>query len=364
MPEPTINTDLVISLPETLPVELFTNEVEFDKMLEQIRNAVNSHVPDVTTKKGRDEIASLARKVSSTKVVLDNAGLGLTEGWRTQTKKVNDARNRIKDQLDALRDQARKPLTEWENAEKARVDGHETRLGRLREIAGTGFGKSSEDLKALKQELDELPMDADKWEEFHGKACIAHGAAVDTIARLITDAEKREADRAELEALRREKEERDRIDQEKAELDRLDREAKEREENERLAEEQRARDIAEAEARAREQAEREAKEKAEAAEREAKEALERAEREKREAIEKAEREKQEAIEAAARAEEERKQKEDEGRRRREADEENRKAVIRDVLEDLIQAAQVSLETAEIIATAIVTDRIRHTRIDF
>lgn len=360
----TISNDLVISLPKTITAELFTNESEFDKLLNKIEAAVKNHVADVTTKKGREAIGSLARKVSSTKVVLDNAGKDLTEGWRTQTKSVNDARNRIKDKLDALRDQVRQPLTDWENAEKARLEGHEQRLQRLQAIASTGFGQTTAQLNALKDELTAQDMSADAWDEFHGKASIMHGAAVDTISRLITDAEKREAEKAELEALRAEKEERDRIDREKAELERLDREAKENEERERQAEEKRLKDIADAEARAREQAEIEAKERAEKAERDAKEAIERAEREKQEAIEKAEREKQEAIEAAARAEEERKRNEEDERRRREADEKNRKAIIGDVLEDVIQAAQISLETAEIIVTAIATQRVRHTQINF
>ncbi|MEN5278113.1 hypothetical protein ABE527_14320 [Brucella sp. TWI432] len=358
------SSDLVISLPKTITAELFTNESQFDQLLRKIEAAVKNHVPDVTTKKGREAIGSLARKVSSTKVVLDNAGKDLTEAWRTQTKSVNDARNRIKDKLDALRDSVRQPLTDWENAEKARVEDHENRLQQLQAIAGTGFGQSSETLKNIRAELADMDMTGDAWQEFHGKACIMHGAAVDTITRLIADAEKREAEQAELEALRAEKEERDRIDREKAELDRLDRETKERAERERQAEEKRLQDIADAEARAREQAELLAKERAEKAERDAKEAIEKAEREKQEAIEKAEREKQDAIAAAALAEEERKRKEDDERRRREADEENRKSVIRDVLEDVIQAAQIPLETAEIIVTAIATHRVRHTQINF
>lgn len=360
----TISNDLVISLPKAITAELFTNESEFDKLLNKIEAAVKNHVADVTTKKGREAIGSLARKVSSTKVVLDNAGKDLTEAWRTQTKSVNDARNRIKDKLDALRDQVRQPLTDWENAEKSRIEGHEQRLQRLQEIASTTFGRTTEELSRLKDELAGQDMTAGAWDEFHGTACIVHGAAVDTVTRLIVEAEKREAEKAELEALRAEKEERDRIDREKEELDRLDREAKEKEERDRQAEEKRLQDIADAEARAREQAELEAKERAEKAERDAKEAVERAEREKQEAIEKAEREKQEAIEAAARAEEERKRNEEDERRRREADEQNRKAIIGDVLEDVIQAAHISLETAEIIVTAIATHRVRHTQINF
>lgn len=267
MSDSTTNNDLIISLPKNITAETFTDEAEFDKLFSQILGAVNSHVPDTTTRKGRDAIGSLARKVSSTKVVLDNAGKALTEEWRDKTKAVNDARNRIKQKLDDLRDDVRKPLTEWEDAEKARVDKHEAGLARLQQIAGTGYGVPSGDLKALKAELGAMPIDADAWEEFHGRACIMHAAAADTIDRLIVAAEKHDAEQAELEALRREKEERDRIDREKAELERLDREAKEREERERLAEEQRQRDIAEAEIRAREKAEADAKAAVERADR-------------------------------------------------------------------------------------------------
>src|SRR3546814_8792228 len=60
-------------------------------------------------------------KVRSEKAGIDKDRLRLTKEWRDATAKVNGAWNEIKERMDALALEARKPLTEWEDAEKARV---------------------------------------------------------------------------------------------------------------------------------------------------------------------------------------------------------------------------------------------------
>lgn len=118
--EPT-SDNTVVALIEANPVVAFTNPEKFDAFYEKVAAEVRGHVPDLTTDKGRKAIASLAYKVARSKTALDEAGKALTEDKRAEIKKVDEARKVIRDKLDALKEEARKPLTEWEQAEKDRV---------------------------------------------------------------------------------------------------------------------------------------------------------------------------------------------------------------------------------------------------
>ena len=59
-------------------------------LLEDFETQVSSLVFDVSTAKGRKEIASIAAKISRSKVYLDELGKELTEDW-AKKKKVVDA---------------------------------------------------------------------------------------------------------------------------------------------------------------------------------------------------------------------------------------------------------------------------------
>ena len=89
-----------------------------DSLLKRIDIEASTFVPDVETPSGRKEIASLARKVASSKVFLDKAGKELVKGWKDQAKVVDAERRKARDFLDDLRDKIRKPLTEYEEEQE------------------------------------------------------------------------------------------------------------------------------------------------------------------------------------------------------------------------------------------------------
>ncbi|HBU5727561.1 TPA: hypothetical protein L9J47_005055, partial [Klebsiella pneumoniae] len=238
---------------------VFTNNDQLDPLIEAIEKEARSLVPDVTTKKGRDAIASMAHKVARSKTYIDNAGKDLVADLKALPKQIDESRRVVRERLDALKDEIRRPLTEWE-AEQARIAAE----------------------KAAEEE------------------------------RLRIEAEQKAA----LEALRKQVE----VDHEMALLmnDAFDREQAEKKaeaERQRIAREEEIKRQAEEKAKreAAEQAQREI-DAAAAREREAILAKERAEREQREAAERAEREKQAAVEA-----ERRKAQEEANRVRREAE---------------------------------------------
>lgn len=221
MSKESVSTDLIIKLPAVMTPETFTNEDEFEKLYAQVKEAVDKHIPDLTTKGGRDAIASTAYKVSRTKTALIAQGKKLTEGWRDQTKKVNAACNTIEERLDTLRDDVRKPLTEWEDAETARVAGLKARLEALVGLSKVGFGRTSADLAELYAEAEKTPMGVEHWEEFAPQAAVAREDALDTLKRLFATAKKQEDDALELERLRADAAERDRLEAERLAVEQL-----------------------------------------------------------------------------------------------------------------------------------------------
>ena len=228
----------------------FTSPGGIDILIERLRKEAQSEVPDLSTAKGRARIASLAHKVSKTKVLVDDYGKELVAEEKKRLALIDADRKKWRDTCDAIRDEIRKPLTDWEAAEAARVQGHKDGIEEMRNLARMAMGASSEVIRDLLAKVEAVPLD-DHWQEFAAEA----GKAKDeTIAMLRVDLDRRlkhEAEQAELarlreEAARREQEERERrIAAEAAERAERERAAaveqeRQRAERERIAAEQKA----------------------------------------------------------------------------------------------------------------------------
>ena len=280
---------LVVIEPATA-LSVFTEQSRIDPILATIKKIVAEFVPDTSTAKGRAEIASIAHKVARSKTYLDAVGKDLVDQYKEIPKKIDANRKRIRDELDALKDEVRRPLTEWEEAERARVQGIKDRIGAIRQHAG--MSEDSGMAKSAITRLESIAID-ESFAEFATEAAQAKDKALTILRADLEYCIKREAEAAELarlraEAAKREQENRDRKIAE-------------------AAAEKAKRDAEEAAARERAEAERKAKAEREAAERrelELKLAAEKAERERLEAIERAEREKVAAVEAERRRQEE------------------------------------------------------------
>lgn len=342
------STDLIIKLPSAMTAETFTNDAEFEKLYSQVKEAVERHVPDLTTKTGRDAIASTAYKVARTKTALVAQGKKLTEGWRDQTKKVNAACNAIEERLDKLRDDVRKPLTDWEIAEKSRIAKHEGAIASLLAYVTMSADHTSGEFKDMREAVESVVIDG-TWDEFQDRGAFAKTDALSVLDQLIRVAEKREADAAELERLRAAQAERDRQDADRRAAELAAAAEAERVERERKAEEQRKVDLENAAAEAAERAEREATKRIADAERQAKEAQERAEREiaaaKAEVERQAEAERQ-RIAAAQEAEAAE-------QRRRDADKAHRKLVNNNIVTELVECSGITPEQAQAIVGHLV-----------
>lgn len=338
---------------------VFAKPEDIDPIIKRIRDEVKSHAPDLTTEKGRKEIASLAYKVSRSKTALDDAGKALTEDIKKQASQIDAARKKIRDQLDALRDEVRKPLTDWEAADALRVQAAKNALAQVR--AGLSLEEySSADVAFEAARVKAVEAKAE-YAEYLPQIEAARENTLAALRVMYAAAKKREEQEAELTRLRAEAEARadaDRVKAEQeaarvAEAERIKREAEEAEERERQA----AARAAQIEAEKAEAARIAAEQEKAAAARQAEEA---AERHRKELAEAKARE-----EAAAQAERDRiaaeRKAEDDARAKREADAAHRAKIAGDIADALRSMA--GRATPEAIAEALIAGMIPHVKVN-
>ncbi len=174
-------------------------------LFDQIAQEARSHVLDVSTKKGRDFIASLAYKVSKSKTAVDNHGKSLVEGIKSQAKVIDSDRKFFRDSCDALRDEIRAPLTEWEEAETARINALKIRLEKLTDLGRVDQLSPSAVIADVLAEIKATTID-DSWQEFVIDSAKAKDIAIPHLENLLGLATQRETEQAELARLRAEAE--------------------------------------------------------------------------------------------------------------------------------------------------------------
>jgi len=91
-----------------------------EEVLQEIETHARAVVLDVSTAKGRKEIASLANRVARSKTYLDQLGKDLVADLKKKAGAVDAQRRTVRERLDALKGEVRRPLTELEEAEAAR----------------------------------------------------------------------------------------------------------------------------------------------------------------------------------------------------------------------------------------------------
>jgi hypothetical protein len=361
-------TNIVEAVAKQPGIVLLDRE-KFSAWYEKLKSEAPTDV-DVSTAKGRDALRSFAARVRSEKAAIDKERLRLTADWRDMVKQANDAGNEIREQLDALAAEVRKPLTEWEEAEKAREAEVDRIIGLFRSSRFVPMGEASDSIRERGTIIHEIAIDPDLFRDRAEEAEKEKRETVEHLFAALKAAEQAEAAAIELERLKREAAERE-------EAERAKREAEEAEarraEEERRAEEARiAAEQAEKERLAR--AEQEA---AERARREAEEAAQRErdeERRKHEAALAAERERAERAEAEAQAERDRiaaeeaerraaEEREAQAKAKREADQAHRTAVKTKAKEALITCG-ADEETAKKIVLAIIAGEVPSVWMEF
>lgn len=327
-------TDLVVMKPLTAEMVYVPGGV--DAILKKIADEVRAHKADISTEAGRAAIASLAYKVARSKTALDDMGQDLVRDWKAKAAVVDAERRKIRAGLDALKEEVRKPLTDWENADKQRIQAHEQALVDLESLlVFTALEPTAAEVAERKTTFANRPLR--NWEEFTTRAQDMTARVGEYLERLHKHATKREAEAAELARLRAEAEERarkerdERIAAEAAERARLEAEAKARREAEQAA-------LKAKQEQERLQREKDAeRERAERAEIAAKEAAEKAERDRIAAAEQAERDREAAVEAERKRVAEAEARDKAAAADREANKKHRAKINNEILASFVQA---------------------------
>ena len=170
----------------------------FDRIAEQAR----SIVPDLSTDKGRKAIASMARKVASSKTAFDAHGKELKEQYTVITSKIDADRKLFRDQCDALRDEIRKPLTDWENTDKERIAKHENAIKEITDLLlPENILVDSDVLASNIRWLEKVPMGT-RFEEFEDRIKLAKFETLETLRIAFDNKLKLEAQEREVNDLR------------------------------------------------------------------------------------------------------------------------------------------------------------------
>ncbi|CNL52922.1 Uncharacterised protein [Yersinia intermedia] len=335
-------TGLSIVIEPKNALAVFTQPDHIESILQQVEKEVNSFVPDVSTKKGRDAIASLGLKVAKTKTYLDGLGKDLVTEYKEVPKKIDASRKTVRDRLDALKEKVLLPKLEFE-AEQERIKLEAERIAA--EEAYSAMWQEAHDMDAVIT-IRIAEKAAAKKESDHEMALLMNDA-FDRDAKAKAD---------EIERLRKAHEEF--IAQQAAE--KAKREVEEKAKRDIEAAEQRERDAKLAQERVEQKAEQDKKDAAAKAEREKQDAIaaeqlkaqETADRIQREAKQKEDarlaEEKRVADEAAARA----------------ANEAHRKTVGTAVVNGLIEHAGLTREQAIATLKALINNQIPHTNINY
>lgn len=310
----------LVTIEPTKAYDVFTTPNGLVELLAQINRDALSIAPDLSTDKGRKAIASNAYRVAQTKTYLDNLGKEITDKLKELPKLVDANRKYARETLDALKDEVRKPLTDWET-EQARIEAEK---------------KAAEEVAKLREEIERchelgLLMNA----EFDRKRA-------EELAEAKRQQEERDRQIAEA-AAQAAREAAEREAKEKAEaIERQAREERERAERERIA----------------------AQMAAEKAEKDRIEAEERHAREWKEAAERAERQAKEAAEAMRKRIEEEAERQAEERRKREANVAHKKKINRAALDAIIKEAGISEEQGKAVITAIISGLVPNVSINY
>jgi len=354
-------TDLIL-IEENMSLADIWKPENVDAMIAKLEQYKDDFKGNVKTAKGRKTIISFSRKFSSSKILVDDMGKELIEEWQTKTKAVNTQRKKWREACDKFRDESRKPVTDYENAEKLVIANQNTTLARLVDLYNVAGDLDVATYEAYVAEVNAIVIDGDA--DFIERGNREKEQTLNSLEQKLTAKIQYNKDQADLAKLREAEEKRQAEESKKTE-------EKERKANEKKIKLQAKKD---ADAKAAEKIA-EAKEAEETAKAEKKEAAKKAEADKKKAAEDAEADKKAAVAAAKKkADDEAKQKEkdrlakiEEKRladEERAADKENRGRINNAILEYLVANFDISDSAADAIVGDLDEGKIPHTSVDY
>ena len=115
----------------------FSQAGGLQSIIEQITQQAHEQAKglDASTAANRKKLASIAYSVAQAKTGIDGEGKDLVSEAKAKIKVVDDNRKAVRDKLDTLRDTIRQPVTDYEQAEQARLAAIQAVLDQLDTLA-------------------------------------------------------------------------------------------------------------------------------------------------------------------------------------------------------------------------------------
>ena len=199
-----VDTDYSVLVVEKKDLQaFFLDPAKLDTLYGHVEKMARALVADPLTKEGASQIKSCARQIASVKKRIDDIGKDVVAELKKLPGQIDANRKNLRERLEALQDDIRRPVTEIENREDE-IDGIKRIHRRLANATAYEIAKELESVK-------KIPLTEEKWHESLEKAKAAVEGEAKALELLKATAEKREKDAEEIEKLRKNQEEADRI---------------------------------------------------------------------------------------------------------------------------------------------------------
>ena len=210
-----MSTELIV-LEKLELVPFFTKGDSVDDLLAQIEAEAMAHVPDVSTKKGRDAIKANVTKITKSKTYLESHGKDLAAEYKLIPKQIDANRKKVKDFLNSLQELAREQLTQWE-ADQKKIEVEAARRAEFDGYHETAVLMMADDFRKRAEAVEQARLDQIAHDEAIALEATqkAEQDAADAIAR--AEVAKQEAEVAKQEAIVAAK-----VAEEKAKQDKID----------------------------------------------------------------------------------------------------------------------------------------------
>lgn len=210
---PEVETETALAVIHDDPSLALTDPDFLNQLLDEIEAFADGQEPDLSTVASRKEIASAAHRVVRTKTAIIDAGTELKKPLKEQIDAIVATEKQVKTLLDGYRDQIRKPLSDWEDAEKVRAGEREAILKKLKELAIVTIDLTSQGILDRIETAKGLTISENL---FLGKerdqAELMRTQTLDTLENALSQTLAREEQAAELKALREKEAARERED--------------------------------------------------------------------------------------------------------------------------------------------------------
>jgi len=187
--------------------ELFLNKENFRQILIDAQKIGRGLVADPTTKEGRIQIKTMAKKISTLKNLIEEKGKEVAAELKAKPKLIDATRKEVKDTLDKLKEDVLKPIVDIEKRQE-----------QITEIDNMPAQAMMYDSLGIEEQIAKLAdlreKGIDYWKESFEDASKSISDSMRQLNEFLLSARKKEAEQKELEELRAQKEAAQKIIQE------------------------------------------------------------------------------------------------------------------------------------------------------